>query len=59
MEAIVLQLQAGWCSKEGSRVKTWKRRFFVLRTTTPEEAMANGCTHVLLYYKTHEQVNAG
>jgi hypothetical protein len=52
-------LLAGWGTKEGSRIKNWKRRFFILRTATAEETTASGCTHVLLYYKTQRQANAG
>jgi hypothetical protein len=52
-------LLAGWGTTEGSRVMNWKRRFFILRTATPDETAASECTHVLLYYKTQKQVIAG
>jgi len=52
-------LLAGWGTKESSRVKNWKRTFFILRTATPEETAASGCTHQLLYFKTQKQVIAG
>jgi hypothetical protein len=51
-------LLAGWGTKEGSHVKNWKRRFFILRTSTPEETFESGCTHVFLYYKTQKQLIA-
>ena len=49
-------LLAGWATKEGSRFKNWKRRFFILRTATPVEMAASGYTHVLLYYTSQKQV---
>ena len=52
-------LLAGWGVKEGSRFKTWKRRFFVLREATDVEAMASQCTHVFLYYKSPKHVMNG
>jgi hypothetical protein len=55
----VTVLLAGWGTKEGSRFKTWKRRFFILRTATQEETAASGCTHVLVYYNTQKQVISG
>jgi len=50
---------AGWGVKEGGHVKTWKRRFFVLRFATAEETSVYGCTHMLLYYKSDKQANSG
>jgi hypothetical protein len=47
-------LLVGWASKEGSRRKNWKRRYFILRTAHPDETKASGCTHTLVYYKTKE-----
>jgi hypothetical protein len=47
-----------WGLKEGSRFKTWKRRFFVLREVTDRESMA-GCTHLLVYFKTQKHVLNG
>ena len=55
----VAVLLAGWGTKEGSRFKTWKRRFFILRSATAEEMGARVCTHVLVYYKTQKQVIGG
>jgi hypothetical protein len=50
---------AGWGVKEGGHVKTWKRRFFVLRSATADETSVYGCTHILLYYKSDKQANSG
>lgn len=57
-------LREGWCTKEGGRVKSWKRRYIVLRTRTSATAQLNQfpqqetpMTHVLLYYKSQEQAH--
>jgi hypothetical protein len=59
MSSAVAVLLAGWGTKEGSLVKSWKRRFFVLRDATEAETAAHGCTHMLVYFKTQKQVIAG
>ena len=51
MEGTVLR--AGWATKEGGRVPSWKRRYFVLRTRIPGDQLnlipgAALATHVLL-----------
>jgi hypothetical protein len=55
----VVVVRAGWAEKEGKVFKTWKRRFFVLRSATPAEAASGGCTHTLLYYKKIQQASSG
>lgn len=55
----VVVVRAGWGEKEGKIFKTWKRRFFVLRSATPAEAASAGCTHTLLYYKKLQQATSG
>eukprot|EP00039_Didymoeca_costata_P003121 m.65204 g.65204 ORF g.65204 m.65204 type:complete len:272 (+) comp11717_c0_seq3:166-981(+) len=56
----VTVIHAGWCVKEGSKVKSWRRRFFVLRTAASSEQQAKGegaqigATHILLYYRSKQ-----
>ena len=55
----VTVLLVGWGVKEGSRFKTWKRRYVVLRSATEVETSAYGCTHMLVYYKSDKHVKSG
>jgi hypothetical protein len=62
--AAVEVLHAGWATKEGRLVKSWKRRFFVLRTRLAADRLhlspgSAGATHVLLYFKSAEQAIGG
>lgn len=61
-DAVVLR--AGWATKEGGFVKTWRRRFFVLRSRLPADRLelhpgSDGATHVLLYFKSTAQALGG
>jgi hypothetical protein len=43
-------VQLGWALKEGSWVKSWKKRFFILRVVTPSDDNTDGSTHTLAYF---------
>lgn len=54
-------LKAGWGMKEGGTFpRTWKRRFFVLRTKMQDELESHpAATHVLLYFDKREHALKG
>eukprot|EP00041_Stephanoeca_diplocostata_P005443 m.62024 g.62024 ORF g.62024 m.62024 type:complete len:145 (+) comp15785_c0_seq1:222-656(+) len=59
----VIVLKSGFATKEGLLWKTWRRRWFVLRTILPMEVRAvEGQikpTHVLMYYSTEKEAVIG
>eukprot|EP00037_Helgoeca_nana_P018092 m.172629 g.172629 ORF g.172629 m.172629 type:complete len:858 (+) comp24291_c0_seq2:37-2610(+) len=59
--SAVTVMLTGWGHKEGSVLRSWKRRFFIARTASPTEIKSSPvpCTHLLLYYKTKELASLG
>lgn len=53
-------LKKGWGFKEGSFVKSWRKRWFILREKMQREFKSMpDITHVLLYFQTMEQAANG
>lgn len=53
-------LKKGWGFKEGSFVKSWRKRWFILREKMQREFKSlSEITHVLLYFQTMEQAANG
>eukprot|EP00035_Acanthoeca_spectabilis_P037716 m.46985 g.46985 ORF g.46985 m.46985 type:complete len:307 (-) comp8816_c0_seq1:1531-2451(-) len=55
-KAFAEVVKRGWCIKEGSVVKSWRKRWFVLRVKMSKEYKNYPeITHVLTYFRTVEQ----